>query len=166
MPPTSATHRGNAHVQGLNTDVAYGAIAFTNPDGTSFAGYVSPNLQSFQLKPSAKTDKIAGQDGYTTGLMGSDEMLEMTFDFIPEGDSKTHALASAGFPGHLASAQITGLPIIAIGPFADALNTNGASAQPYFFEMDAQLNGKAVGYWDGTITLRRYRKITSAAPIT
>jgi hypothetical protein len=167
MPtPTNAAQVGAAHIQGLKVGTsAFGAITFTNPDGTSMSGYVSPNLTSAQIKPSAKTEKVAGQDGYTSSLYGCDEMLEMTFDLIYEGDTIAHAISSAGLPQHLASAGITGFPVIPLGPFADGINTNGATTQPWFYESDAQVNAKNP-FWDGSVTLRRYRKITSAAAIT
>lgn len=167
MPtPIAATQVGTAHIQGVRKDVtAMGAIGFTNPDGTGLAGYISPNIQKAAIKPSANNVKIRGQDGYTSGIIGTDDMLECVFDFIPEGTTKTNALGSAQFPKNLARGAVTGFPVIAMGPFADAFNTDGASNQPWIYESDANLNA-GLDNWDGTVTLRRYVAITSGAAIS
>jgi hypothetical protein len=69
-------------------------------------------------------------------------------------------------PEPLSKAAITGLPIIQIGTFADGLNTNGANTQPWIYEGDGGIAGKAKEKWDGKITLRRYKDILAAAAYT
>jgi hypothetical protein len=155
-----ATQIAKGHIQGFGS----GAIAFTNPDSTTISGYVSPNLQTLALKGSADNQKIKGQSGSTTSIIGMDDMVECTFDFIAEGSTLAAAKTSAAAPQNLAGAAITGLPIIAFGPFTDVLNTNGGNTQPWVFEMEAQINGKLQA-WEGSITLRRYPLITSTTAI-
>jgi hypothetical protein len=156
-----ATQIAKGHIQGFGS----GAIVFTNPDATTISGYVSPNLQTLALKGSADNQKIKSQNsGDTTSIIGMDDMVELTFDFIAEGATLLAAKASASAPQNLAGAAITGLPIISFGRFTDVLNTNGTSTQPWIFEMDAQVNGKLQA-WEGSITLRRYPGITSTTSI-
>lgn len=156
-----ATQIAKGHIQGFGS----GAIAFTNPDSTTIAGYVSPNIQTLALKGSADNQRIKGQSsGSTTSIIGMDDIVECTFDFIAEGTTLAAAKVSAAAPQNLASAAITGLPVIAFGAFTDVLNTNGGNTQPWIFEMDAQVNGKLQA-WEGSITLRRYPLITSGTAI-
>lgn len=132
---------------------------------TGLAGYISPNLQTLKVKHGAEIDRIKAQTGNTTSLISSDEYLECTFDFIAEGSTIANAKLSMGIPPALSGVTVTGLPIIAMGPFTDGLNTNGANTQPWIYEADGSGNGNADKKWDGTLTLRRYPFITSATAI-
>lgn len=154
-------HLAARNIQGL----AGGTIAFKNPDGSSIAGYVSPNLQGLDISHKASVDRVPNQSGDTGCIIITDEYIEVAFDFFPQGSTLTFALASAQIPQAGASAQISGLPIIKLGPFADGLNTNGATTNPWIYEADGGLNGKAKEKWDGKITMRRYVAITNATAI-
>lgn len=154
-----ATHLNAKHLQGLTG----GAIAFTEPSGSAITGYVSPNLQGCDWSHKGEVEKVLNQAGNTGSLIVTDEYIEMTFDYVPQGTSDANARKSAATPALLSKAAISGLPIIQIGSFADGLNTNGATTQPWIYEGDGGGSGKAKEKWDGKITLRRYVDITSAA---
>jgi hypothetical protein len=152
---------GARNLQGLTG----GTIVIKGTDGAPIAGYVSPNLQGFDLTHKATVDRVANQSGNTASLIITDEFIQITFDFIPQGTSLANALKSATIPPPGATAAITGLPIIPIGSFADGLNTDGTSTQPWIYETDAGVNGKAKEKWEGKITLTRYVGITSGTAI-
>lgn len=154
-----ATFLNGVNLQGLTN----GAIAFTQPSGTVISGYVSPNLQGLDIKHDGTIDRVPNQAGQTASLMVTDEWLELTFDYFPQGSSAANAKKSAILPELLSKAAITGLPIFQIGAFADALNTDGASTQPWVYEGGGGYSGKAKEKWDGKITLRRYVAIASGA---
>lgn len=154
-----ATHLNAKLLQGLTG----GTIAFTQPNGAAITGYVSPNLQSLRYSHKGEIKKVPTQGGNTGALVACDEFIELTFDFIPQGTSDANARESASVPELLSTGQVSGLPIIQIGSFADGLNTNGASTQPWIYEGDADGGGAAKEVWDGKITLRRYVSIASGA---
>jgi hypothetical protein len=157
-----ATLTGKGHVFGLTG----GTLSLKNPDGTTLTGYVSPNLQTLRLVPSAKKDVIPNQGGDTASLIFFDDMLECSFDFVAEGASIANAKSSAGIPQSGGHATITGLAIIKCGAFSDAFNTDAGNTQPWIFEGDASLNIGAEKKLEGSITLRRYPQITTAVAIT
>lgn len=129
----------------------------------TLAGYISPNLQSLRLVHNAEIDKVKGQNGNTKSIASSDDFLECQFDFIPEGSSTANAKLSAGIPAALAAVVPSGLPVIKMGGWADALNvtSGGQDANPWIYEGGAQINGLADGKWTATMTLRRYVEISS-----
>lgn len=143
-----------------------GTIRCKNPDsstGTLVSGYVSPNLQGLDFNHKGEIARIPDQSGQTATLIVTDEWIELTFDFIPQGATLANAKLSAQVPQLLAKFEICGLPIIPIGSFADGLNTHtsafggdAASTQPWIYEGDSGGSGKAKEHWDGKLTLRRY----------
>lgn len=146
-----------------------GTIVFTEPPasgsgaGSTIAGYVSPNLQNLDLLHKGDVDLVPNQAGQIASLIVTDEWIELVFDYFPQGTDDTNARASATLPKIGSKAAITGLPIVQIGSFADGLNTNGSSTQPWIYLGDGGVGGHAKEKWDGKITLRRYVNITSAA---
>lgn len=157
-----ATHIGKAQIVGLS-GAALGMASVT--------GYVSPNMQSLKVGHQAEVERIKNQVGEVTTLISSGDYIECSFDFIPEGGTSTDntiakAKLSASLPATLAAVTITGLPIIQVGPFTDALNTNPGNTQPWIYEGGGELSGPNSTKWTLTFTLRRYINITSATPIT
>lgn len=151
------TQIGRAKVQGMvGATLAISALA----------GYISPNLQSLRANHNASTDASPDQAGDTATLYFTDEILECTFDFIPEGTTTAQAKISAGLPPAGSGVVITGLPIIQMGPFADALNVGGGGlgSNPWVYEGGGSLSGEAKGRWTATLPLKRYPKITTATP--
>lgn len=93
---------------------------------SSLSGYVSPNLQSLRFAHSGQKKTSTSQGGEVTSAYYHDDALEMTVDFIPEGSAVANTLAaaklSAGTPVPGAAVVLSGLPVFAMGSFADALN--------------------------------------------
>jgi hypothetical protein len=141
-------------------------IEFKQPsDGLVFVAYVQPNLQGMDLGHKAKVDHIIdGATGNTGSLLISDEMLEITFDYIPEGDAIASALTAAYLPQIGSAGKITTAPIIQIGTFADAFNTGAKYS--WLYEGDASVHGKPEEKWTGKITLKRYASMTDPVGIT
>ncbi len=152
-----STQIGTGHIHSLTG----GALGIA-----SLSGYVSPNMQTLKLSHSAKDDEIVGQGANVTGLILQDDMLELTIEFIPEGTTIANAKLAAGLPAAGAGVTITGLPIIAMGGFADALNTNAGSTQPWIYKGGGTINGQAAGKWTATLPLKRFTSITSATAVT
>ena len=160
-----STHFNGKHVQSLTG----GAIVFTEPPasgsgaGSTIAGYVSPNFQNLDVLHKGDVDLVPNQAGQISSLIVTDEWIELTFDYFPQGTDDTNARASATLPKIGSKAAITGLPIVKLGSFTDGLNTDGASTQPWIYLGDGGVAGHAKEKWNGKITLRRYVAISSAA---
>jgi hypothetical protein len=154
---------GKGEVLGLGA----GSILFTNPDGTTSSGTVSPKPVSFDATHGGDVMPIKDQNGLTVGYIANDESIEVTFDVVPEGTTFANALTSAGIPKLLAKAVITGLKIVAIGPFSDGLNVGGAGilANPWIYLGGAKLNGSADKPWGYSITLKRSPNISANTAI-
>jgi len=147
-----AEQYGTAHIHGMS-GASIGSIAA-----------VSPNLQGGSLAVIGGDDEIKNQAGEVTGLIGSNHVLEATFEFIPEGTTISNARVAATLPKVNAPVLITGMPIVACAGFTDAYNTNGGNTQPWFFK-SGRINHLADGKWTGTFTLRRYLLVTSGTPL-
>lgn len=149
-------HLVKRHLQGLTG----GTITLVNPDGSAITGYVSPNLQGLNYSHKAQVDRVPNQSGNTGSLIIRDDMLEITFDFFPQGTNAANAALSALVPAAGASAVIAGLPVIQLGGFADAFNSDA-----WIYEGDANGTGSATEKWTGQITLRRYKDITNPVAV-
>lgn len=147
--------------------VAAGTIVFTNPDGSTLAGTISYNRRSLRVAHNIEVERVSDEDGDVVGLCAGGEFLEGAFTFIPYGTSIANATASHSVPFPLARAAISGFPVFPMGNFADALNTNSGSTQPWIYEGGAEANFDAgVGPSSYSITLRRYPSITSGTAIS
>jgi len=155
-------HQG---VRTLAGQLATGVMTLRNPDGSTMAGYVSPNLQSLRLVHNATKREITDQEGDTVGLIFLNSHLECTFDFIQQGTSLANAKLAAQTPEAGGTAAVTGLPVLKKGPFVDALNTNGVSVQPWIYEGGENFTLPADDKATGSITLMRYPKILTGARI-
>src|SRR5687768_8196567 len=114
-----SVHAGTGHIEGFGT----AALVLNDAAGSAVAGYISPNLQSLKVTHNAgSVNEIKGQTGVVTGLLINDEMIECTFDFIPEGTTIANAKLSARLPEVGTRVNTANLPVVAIGSFADALN--------------------------------------------
>lgn len=155
------TQQGTAHLFGVPA-----TIVFKDPDNTAMAvAFVTPNIQGIKLNHSADVQKIKSTTGEFTGLISSGDYLTCAFDYIIEGTSLANAKASAQIPQTLSTAEITGLSIIAAGPFVDAYNTDGSNTQRWIYEGGASSDFFNDKNATGQITLSRYINIpaTSAA---
>lgn len=154
--------KGRAHLVGITPA---GTVVFTQPGGGSLTGTISYNARSMRLVVNGELVEVSDEDGDIVGLVAGAESLQMDFTFIPFGTSIANATASHAVPQALATAVVSGFPVIPMGGYADAINTGAAG--PWFVvpgsqvPFEAGLNPQGV-----TITMRRYPSITSAAVIT
>ena len=163
-----ATQIAKGHI----VNFAAAAALAKNAEGAASAwqtltgSYVTPNLQSLRVTHTAEVDRIRGQDGTYTSLICDGEMIECEFTVIPEGTTTANAKISATLPRAGEAFAITGLPIIAVGDFEDALNTDGDNTQPWFYEGGGTVNLTNTEKATMTMTLHRYVGITSALRIS
>ncbi len=159
-----ATQLAKGHIYSLS------GAALTADSGnwaTMTASYVSPNLQSLRVTHNAEVDRIRGQTGRYQSLIGDAEMLECEFTVIPEGATIANAKTSATLPQVLECFAITGLPVIAMGEFADALNVGAApNNSVWVYEGGGSINGTNTEKWTMTLPLKRYKDITAGTKIT
>ena len=126
----------------------------------SVAGYVSPNLQSLRLAHTGDKKTTKNQSGDTSAAYYSDEALELEIDFIPEGTTIANAKSAAFQPAPGDAVTMSGLPVLNIGGFTDALNS-----ALWIYE-GSNLTGPNDAHWTGGIRLMRHKGITSLTPIT
>ena len=134
----------------------------------------SPNIESLRMTHNGEVTRGMDPSGTINRMTSHGEFLECEFTFTPIGDTKAEAITNAKLPPLLSGVDIEGLPIIAVGDtsgdgFTDALNSAGAGAtntQPWIYEGGGSLDLSAPGaVWQMTVTLRRYKGITSATAI-
>ena len=132
------------------------------------SGYITPQATGARLVHAASVTRIKNSGGFTSTIVGGDEQLECAFDFIPHGSSFSFARESAELPGIPCAVKISGLPILRIGPWSDALNYDGAGQAtgltntPWIYEGGATLSGTSDSHWTGSFTLHRYQGITTS----
>lgn len=152
------TQLGKSHIVGLAT-MAFGI--------TALSGYVSPNFKSLRVSHSSDVKKIKSMTGEITSLHANGDFVTCEFNFIPEGATTlANAILSAGAPSVLSGITITGLSIIAFGPFTDVFNTNAGNTQPWIYEGGWELEGSDETHWSAKVSLNRYYYITSATKMT
>lgn len=148
---------GKANIYGLT-----GATAAI----PALTGYVSPNMQTLRVSDTQPDHKeIKSQAGEVEGkIFVQDDIIELTIDFIPQAGTIANARKSAGLPVKGSRVEISGLPVIVLGAFADALNAT--TNQPWFYEGGGTINGVNDDKWTMTLPLRRYKGITADTAIT
>ena len=132
------------------------------------SGYVSPNITSPRLSHREPGNKeVLSQVGEVGGkIFVQDDVLEASIDFIPEGNSLANARKSASLPVVGSAVTITGFPIIQVGAFTDAWNTDVVTS-PWFYEGGGTINGNPNSEnWTMTLPIRRYKNIASATPVS
>lgn len=157
----AAIQKGRGHLIGIA-----GTVVFTQATGgPAVSGTISYNSRSMRFVVNGELVEVGDEDADIVGLVAGAESLQCDFTFIPYGTGATaaaDATRSHWIPGALASAVITGAPVIAMGSFADAINVSGG-VSPWFVvpgsqvPFEAGLNPQGV-----TITMRRYPGVTTA----
>lgn len=154
---------GRAH----QTGILVGATTFAPGDGVTMSGTLSYEHQSLRFAHQGEITEIKNEDGDVCALVATNETLECTFNFIPYGTSVANAIASIQSPRLLTGFDITGFPVFRMGTFADALNTDSGSTQPWIFVGGWEGNGDNSGEpWSISVTLRRFPQITNATALT
>lgn len=162
---------GRAHIFGIGTYSSGTLTPATLAQATAgnIAGYITPNLQTARVSDTAvgKHD-IKNQAGVVSGIIFVlDDIIECTFDFIPESSSGTNtvagALASMQLPSKGSYVTVAGLPVVPIGSFADALNAS--TTNPWLYEGGATINLSSESNATMTLPLRRLKGIAAATPL-
>lgn len=155
-----ATQIGKGHIHGLD-------------DGTPLAqadlsGYVSPKIETLRLSHGSDVDRIKGGQGNSEAAIYQDEFLECTFEVIPQGTTIANAKKAAGLPQPGQGFTTSGMEVIEIGSWADALNVTvgDPGANPWIYEGGGSINGFTDQKWSLSLPLRRYRSISSVTAIT
>jgi hypothetical protein len=158
-----ANQINKGHVFGLSSV----AILLLQSDGTStLSGYVQPNLQSLRLVDNGDVDVIKDQAGEIGSYIFSGQYLECSINFIPEGTTLANAKKSATGPVLGSGMKISGMPVIAMGAFTDAWNTDSGNTQPWVHFPSSNLDHGNDQKAMGSYTFRRAIGVTSAASIT
>lgn len=126
----------------------------------SLPAYFSPNLQGGSVSHNTEIDRVPNERGQIEGVIPTQEFLEISFNVVPRGASTTQAKASAGLPLPCQGITITGLPVMRIGSFADALNGTN-----WVYEGGGEVTMSSTEKWSMTLPLRRYPAITSTTGI-
>lgn len=154
-----ANQIGQGHVYGLASIVLnFGAFIVAS-------GYIMPNMQSLGITQNATVDRIKNNSGVTSSIIGSDENIECSFDFVPEGASQALAATSATLPVVPAAIRITGAPQITWGAFNDVINSD-IGTPPWIYEGGGRLSGFNDKHWMLTFILHRYLGITTTSLVT
>ena len=139
---------GKAHIYGLaNSAGVVMTLAYT---GSPYAGTIIPIFKSLRLAHSIEVKQTKNTFGITTGLITDDEIIECTFEFIPEGATRAEAATSAKFPG-VAICTLANLPVMTIGSFANVLNSDA-----WIYLGGGSINGESEKEWSATLPLKRF----------
>jgi hypothetical protein len=157
-----ATQINKGHVFGLSGV----AIDLKDSAGTTISGYVSPNIQSLRLVDNGDADVIKDQAGEIGSYIFSGQYLECTVNFIPEGTTIANAKKSAAIPTMGSGMLVTGMPIIQVGAFTDAWNTNSGNTQPWIHFPSGNLDHANDQKLMASYTYRRAIGVTSAVNIS
>jgi hypothetical protein len=98
------------------------------------------------LEPKDKDGKVF------SSVVANNDRLTLNVTALLSGSSSSNAALSASFPSGNGRAVLTGCPVIKMGPWADAINTNTASA-PNTYLWIYQGGGKVSMNNDGTATM-------------
>lgn len=121
----------------------------------SWSGYVSPNLQSARVSHAREKREIKNQTGQITGVIyPDDEILEVSFDAIPQGTDANNANHGAYLPAAGVTVTVANAPNITIGGFTDALNGK------FVYEGGGSINEQSDAEWTVSLPLRKYKNIT------
>lgn len=140
-------------------------VLYPNDSGTAISGYISPAIESCNLTYNAEIEEIKSEGGDIVATIHSGGHLEATFELRPEGDSVAEAKASARIPDMGATMQLTGMPVIAAGPFSDAFNTDGSGilANRWLATGQGSIRTTQSGKAMVTATFRRYEYLAPTA---
>jgi hypothetical protein len=124
-------------------------------------GYVSPDMESYDISHEADTDEVRNSSGEVVGHIGYNNRLTLTINFIPaNATSVANAKLSAALPDVNGTCVISGAPVIEVGSYLDALNAPGTpGAGPggrWIYAGGGSIKTTSTGKATGTITLKRY----------
>lgn len=133
--------------------------------GLVVTGYVSPDMESYDISHEADTDEVRNSKGEVVGHIGYNNRLTLTVNFIPANTTnKANALLSAALPDVNGTCIISGAPEIEVGGYADAINA--VTGNRWIYAGGGSIKTTQTGKATGTITLKRYPGITVTGAAT
>jgi len=143
-----------------------GAATITWPNGDTISGTVTRNTESLDVSVQGNLREQENNANEVTSLVGSRDLLELSWNFVPDGATIAAGVLSAGVPQSGARMEVSGFPIIKMGSFSDGLNTNAGNTQDWIIQPNARIVGSKDGPWAVQFSARRYLGITDATPVT
>lgn len=148
--------------KGVIVGLAGGALAGKDLTGTALTGYISPRLDSIGATHEGEAVPIKDQDGKISGwIFNGDDGLSMDVDFQPQGSSIANAKLSSSLPPVLGRVEVSGLPVILVGSFADALNAT--TTNPWLYMGGGKITLPSDANTPATISMRLQRRSGVAA---
>jgi hypothetical protein len=127
-------------------------------------GYVSPDMESYDLTHEADTEEVRNSSGEVVGHITYNNRLTLTVNFIPAGTTSAEALKAMSLPDANGTCILTGAPAVQCGGYADALNA--ATGNRWIYSGGGSLKFTQTGKVTGTITLKRYTNLSASGAAT
>lgn len=123
-------------------------------------GYVSPDMESYDISHEADTDEVRNSNGEVVGHIGYNNRLTLTVNFIPTGTTVAIAKLTAALPDVNGTCTISGAPVIEVGGYDDSINAPGTPGTGpggrWIYAGGGSIKTTQTGKATGTITLKRY----------
>lgn len=127
-------------------------------------GYVSPDMESYDLTHEADTEEVRNSSGEVVGHITYNNRLTLTVNFIPSGATSAEALKAMSLPDANGTCILTGAPAVQCGGYADALNA--ATGNRWIYSGGGALKFTQTGKVTGTITLKRFTNLSASGAAT
>jgi len=158
-----ANTQGNKYLFGSPATIA----VYDASGAVIVSGYVSPDLENYDITHECDTDEVRNSNGETVGHITYNNRLTLTVNFIPKGTNAVEATAllerlyGCSIPEGNGTVAITGAPVINFGGYADAINTG--SGGRWIYAGGGSIKTTQTGKTTGTMTLKRFINLTAGA---
>lgn len=132
--------------------------------GLVISGYVSPDMESYDISHEADTDEVRNSKGEVVGHIGYNNRITLTVNFIPAGTTVAIAKLTAALPDVNGTCIISNAPVIEVGGYPDAINA--LTTNRWIYAGGGSIKTTQIGKATGTITLKRYPAITVTGAAT
>jgi hypothetical protein len=133
--------------------------------GLVVTGYVSPDIESYDITHDADTEEVRNSAGEVVGHIAYNNRLTLTVNFIPANlTSVANALLAASLPNANGTCIITGAPNVSIGGFSNAINA--PTGNRWIYAGGGSIKTTQTGKVTGTITLKKYLNISASGAAT
>jgi hypothetical protein len=157
-----------ANVQGKK--YIYGSPAtlalYSSTNGAAvMTGYVSPDMESYDLSHESDTEEVKNSAGEVVGHIAYNNRLTLTVNFVPASATSVDlAKLTAQLPDANGTCIISGAPVIVAGGYPDAINAD--TSNRWIYSGGGSIKTTNTGKATGTITLKRYAGITATGSAT
>lgn len=124
-------------------------------------------LSSASMTHNAEAVPIKDGNGVVNGyIWNDDEGISLDIEYVAQASSLANAKTASGLPVPLTAVTIANFPVISIGGFTDALNTEAGT--PWFYIGGGTINatGDATVPYTHKITIVKRKNITSTTAIS